>query len=110
MNLSIAADWKVRARAPVKANTLRGASPRQAERSPACDRRLLRCGNTRWEAAGGELPVRNRADVQQRQRELDSAGRWDELVMAMRSPCRSPRLGKRIPARAGKASGTASVR
>src|SRR6266550_3994238 len=62
------------------------------------------------EAAGGELPVRNRADAKQRQRELDSAGRWDELVMAMRSPCRSPRLGKRIPARAGKASGTASVR
>ena len=56
---NVAADWKVRARAPVKANTLRGASPRQAERSPACNRRLLRCGNTRWRAAGGEQPVRN---------------------------------------------------
>src|SRR6266516_960606 len=48
-----------RARAPVRAYTQRGASPRQAERSPACNRRLLRRGDTRWEAAGGEQPVRN---------------------------------------------------
>src|SRR6266536_3628536 len=50
---------KVRARAPVRAYTERGASPRQAERSPACNRRLLRRGDTRWGAAGGEQPVRN---------------------------------------------------
>jgi len=48
-----------RARAPAKAPTQRGGSPRQAERSPACNRRLLRRGNTRWRAAGGEPPVRN---------------------------------------------------
>ena len=45
--------------APVKASTQRGESPRQAERSPACNRRLLRRGNTGWRAAGGEQPVRN---------------------------------------------------
>jgi hypothetical protein len=49
----------VRARAPVRALTWRGESPRQAEDSPACDRRLLRRGDTGWGAAGGELPVRN---------------------------------------------------
>src|SRR5882672_7039874 len=48
-----------RARAPVMALTQRGESPRQAEVSPACDRRLLRRGDTGWGAAGGELPVRN---------------------------------------------------
>src|SRR5439155_16349297 len=48
-----------RARAPVRAYTQRGASPRQAERSPACNRRLLPRGDTRWRAAGGEQPVRN---------------------------------------------------
>lgn len=51
---------QTRARAPVMASTLRGGSPRQAERSPACNRRLLRRGNTRWRAAGGEQPVRNK--------------------------------------------------
>src|SRR5205814_10618648 len=50
---------ETRARAPVRAYTQRGASPRQAERSPACNRRLLRRGDTRWGAAGGEQPVRN---------------------------------------------------
>jgi len=49
----------VGARAPVRALTWRGESPRQAEVSPACDRRLLRRGDTGWRAAGGELPVRN---------------------------------------------------
>ena len=47
------------ARAPAKASTQRGESPRQAERSPACNRRLPRRGDTGWGAAGGELPVRN---------------------------------------------------
>jgi hypothetical protein len=47
------------ASAPVMALTWRGESPCQAEVSPACDRRLLRRGNARWRAAGGELPVRN---------------------------------------------------
>jgi len=47
--------------APANAPTLRGGSPRQAEDSPACDRKLLRRGDTRWGAAGGELPVRNKA-------------------------------------------------
>ena len=46
--------------APVRALTWRGESPRQAEVSPACDRRLLRRGDTGWRAAGGELPVRNK--------------------------------------------------
>jgi hypothetical protein len=50
---------KFRARAPVKACTQRGESPRQAKRSLACNRRLLRRGNTGWRAAGGEQPVRN---------------------------------------------------
>jgi hypothetical protein len=50
---------KCRARAPARALTLRGESPRQAEVSPVCDRRLLRRGDTGWGAAGGELPVRN---------------------------------------------------
>jgi hypothetical protein len=45
--------------APARALTWRGESPRQAEDSPACDRRLLRRGDTGWGAAGGELPVRN---------------------------------------------------
>jgi hypothetical protein len=53
------ADKNVRARAPARALTWRGGSPRQAEDSPACDRRLLRRGDTGWGAAGGELPVRN---------------------------------------------------
>ena len=53
------ADRIVRARAPVEAYTQRGESPRQAERLPACNRRLLRRGNTGWGAAGGEQPVRN---------------------------------------------------
>jgi len=48
-----------RTRAPVEAYTQQGESPCQAERSPACKRRLLRRGNTRWGAAGGEQPVRN---------------------------------------------------
>jgi hypothetical protein len=47
------------ARAPVKSYTQRGESPRQAERLPACNRRLLRRGNAGWRAAGGEQPVRN---------------------------------------------------
>ena len=51
---------KRRARAPARALTWRGESPRQAEVSPACDRRLLRRGDTGWGAAGGELPVRNK--------------------------------------------------
>ena len=50
-----------KARAPARALTWRGESPRQAEVSPACDRRLLRRGDTGWGAAGGELPVRNKA-------------------------------------------------
>jgi hypothetical protein len=50
---------KRRARAPVRALTKQGESPCQADVSPACDRRLLRRGDTRWGAAGGELPVRN---------------------------------------------------
>src|SRR5206468_1277574 len=48
----VRADKAVRARAPVRAYTQRGASPRQAERSPACNRSLLRRGDTRWGAAG----------------------------------------------------------
>ena len=36
-----------------------GGSPRQADRSPAWNRRLLRRSNTGWEVAGGERPVRN---------------------------------------------------
>ena len=48
-----------RTRAPAKAFTQRGESPRQAEVSPVCDRRLPRRGDTGWGAAGGELPVRN---------------------------------------------------
>ena len=52
---------EVGARAPARALTWRGGSPRQAEVSPACDRRLLRRGDTGWGAAGGELPVRNKA-------------------------------------------------
>jgi len=48
-----------RTRAPVEAYTQQGESPCQAERSPACNRRLLRRGNTGWGAAGGEQPVRN---------------------------------------------------
>ena len=47
-------------RAPAKALTWRGGSPRQAEVSPACDRRKLRRGDTGWRATGGELPVRNK--------------------------------------------------
>jgi hypothetical protein len=50
---------KAGTRAPARALTWRGESPRQAEDSPACDRRLLRRGDTGWGAAGGELPVRN---------------------------------------------------
>ena len=56
-----AAGRETRARAPARALTWRGESPRQAEVSPACDRRLLRRGDTGWRAAGGELPVRNKA-------------------------------------------------
>jgi len=48
-----------RTRTPVKASTQRGGSPRQADRSPAWNRRLLRRGHTGWEVAGGERPVRN---------------------------------------------------
>ena len=48
-----------RTRTPVKASTQRGGSPRQADRSPACNRRLLRRGHTGWDVAGGERPVRN---------------------------------------------------
>ena len=48
-----------RTRAPAKASTQRGGSPRQADRSPAWNRRLLRRGHTGWEVAGGERPVRN---------------------------------------------------
>ena len=43
----------------MRALTWRGGSPRQAETLPACNRRLLRRGDTGWGAAGGELPVRN---------------------------------------------------
>jgi hypothetical protein len=53
------ADKDVCVSAPVMALTQRGGSPRQAEVSPACNRRLLRRGDTGWGAAGGELPVRN---------------------------------------------------
>jgi transposase-like protein len=56
---AVAAPSQRRPSAPAKASTPRGGSPRQAERSPACNRRLLRRGNTRWEAAGGEPPVGN---------------------------------------------------
>jgi hypothetical protein len=52
------------ASAPVMALTWRGESPCQAEVSPACDRRLLRRGDTGWRAAGGELPVRNMVQKQ----------------------------------------------
>ena len=55
----VAAPEDGRTRAPARALTWRGGSPRQAEDSPACDRRLLRRGDTGWGAAGGELPVRN---------------------------------------------------
>jgi hypothetical protein len=55
-----------RARAPAKALTQRGESPRQAEVSPACDRKLPPRGDTRWGAAGGELPVRNVASMNKR--------------------------------------------
>jgi hypothetical protein len=48
-----------RTRAPAKAYTQQGESPCEAERSPACNRRLLRRGNTGWRAAGDEQPVRN---------------------------------------------------
>src|ERR1019366_788290 len=54
------------ARAPARALTWRGGSPRQAEDSPACNRRLLRRGDTGWGAAGGELPVRNLDSVYSR--------------------------------------------
>jgi hypothetical protein len=57
---------KAGARAPARALTWRGGSPRQAEDSPACDRRLLRRGDTGWGAAGGELPVRNLDSVYSR--------------------------------------------
>src|SRR2546430_11803308 len=40
------AELELGARAPVRAYTQRGASPRQAEGSPACNRRLLRRGDT----------------------------------------------------------------
>ena len=60
------ADTNVRARAPVRALTWRGESPRQAEASPVCDRRLLRRGDTGWGAAGGELPVRKERFVKTR--------------------------------------------
>ena len=60
------ADKNVRARAPVRALTWRGESPRQAEASPVCDRRLLRRGDTGWGAAGGELPVRKERFVKTR--------------------------------------------
>ena len=50
-----------RARAPVKAYTQRGGSPRQAERLPACNRRLLRRGDTGWRATGSERIVRRKA-------------------------------------------------
>jgi len=48
-----------RTRTPVKASTQRGGSPRQADRSPAWNRRRLRRGHTGWEVAGAERPVRN---------------------------------------------------
>jgi len=54
-----AAGEDARGRAPAKACTQQGESPCQAERSPACNRRLLRRGDTGWRAAGGEQPVRN---------------------------------------------------
>src|ERR1017187_6399240 len=60
---------KAGARAPARALTWRGGSPRQAEDSPACDRRLLRRGDTGWGAAGGELPVRNLDSVYSRNTE-----------------------------------------
>ena len=58
--------------------------------SPACDRRLLRRGDTRWGAAGGESSVRNIVSCAMRHRELDSASRRDEPASAVRSPTRSP--------------------
>jgi len=58
-NLEIIGEAARRIRAPVKASTQRGGSPRQADRSPAWNRRRLRRGHTGWEVAGGERPVRN---------------------------------------------------
>jgi hypothetical protein len=58
-SITFRAEPELCARAPARALTQRGESPRQVEVSPACDRRLLSRGDTGWRAAGGELPVRN---------------------------------------------------
>jgi hypothetical protein len=76
--------------------TQRGESPRQAERLPACNRRLLRRGNTGWGAAGGEQPVRNKVIDTMTQRKPDSAASTGEPALAVRSPWYNPG-GKRLP-------------
>ena len=79
-------------RAPVEATPQRGESPRRAERSPARNRRLLRRGNTGWEAAGGEPSVRN--DMTWRamaESEPDTATSTGEPARARRSPGQDPR-------------------
>ena len=91
--------------APVKAPIQRGGSPRQAVHSPACDRRLLRRGNTGWGAAGGEPAVRNDAKLRVTRSEPDSATSYGEPARAERSPGhdlrgRYPRL---LPASLGAA-------
>jgi hypothetical protein len=91
---------KFGARAPVRAYTQRGGSPRQAERSPACNRRLLRRGNTRWRAAGGEQPVRNKV-TGKTQSKPDSAAPTGEPASAERSPGHDPRGNGSLCLRAG---------
>jgi len=76
--------------APMKSSTQRGESPRQAERSPACNRRLLRRGNTGWGAAGSEQPVRNKVIDTMTQRKPDSAASTGEPALAVRSPWYNP--------------------
>jgi len=81
-----------RGRAPVKAYTQQGESPCQTERSPVCSRRLLRRGNTGWEAAGDEQPVRNDMTCKDMtERKSDSARPIGEPATAVRSLDPNPR-------------------
>ena len=102
---------EVGARAPVRALTWRGESPRQAEASPACDRRLLRRGDTGWGAAGGELPVRKERFVKTRNK-LNSirpdGGTSLRALSEVRPVAHASTIGRASP-KAEQANGAMSV-
>ena len=96
--------WASRARAPARALTWRGESPRQAEVSPACDRRLLRRGTR-----GGELPEVNCQSVTKHHRKDEAnvnsirpdGGTSLRALSEVRPVAHASRIGKSLAAAGG---------